>query len=48
MELTQMNSGVKPIRWSFAQAHPVLTYLLDCLWLELALLAGRCPTSRAR
>ncbi|MGZ9234362.1 MAG: CPBP family intramembrane glutamic endopeptidase, partial [Anaerolineales bacterium] len=28
MELTQINSGVKLIRWSFAQTHPVLAYLL--------------------
>jgi membrane protease YdiL (CAAX protease family) len=27
MELTQIHSGAKPIRWSFAQTHPVLAYL---------------------
>lgn len=28
MELTQTHPTLKPIRWSFAQTHPVLTYLL--------------------
>ena len=28
MEITQIHSGAKPIRWSFAQTHPVLAYLL--------------------
>jgi membrane protease YdiL (CAAX protease family) len=28
MELTQIHSDAKPIRWSFAQTHPVLAYLL--------------------
>lgn len=28
MELAQIHSGAKPIRWSFAGTHPVLTYLL--------------------
>jgi uncharacterized protein len=28
MELTQIHSGAKPIRWSFAQTHPALAYLL--------------------
>jgi membrane protease YdiL (CAAX protease family) len=28
MELTQIHPGIKPIRWSFAQNHPVLAYLL--------------------
>jgi len=28
MELTQINSGERPIRWSFAQTHPALAYLL--------------------
>src|SRR5690349_17780777 len=28
MELTRINSGEKPIRWSFAKTHPVLAYLL--------------------
>lgn len=28
MELTQINSGARPIRWSLAQTHPAITYLL--------------------
>ena len=28
MEISQIHSGAKPIRGSFAQTHPVLTYLL--------------------
>ena len=28
MEITQIHSGERPFHWSFAQAHPVLAYLL--------------------
>lgn len=28
MEISQIHSGARPIRWSFAQTHPVLAYLL--------------------
>ena len=47
MEFTQINSGAKPIRWSFAQTHHVLAYLFIAFgwtwlfWLSAIPLRGQ-------